>query len=130
MKPDASTRFRPHRWLRRLLSPLFGVACLLATCTGAAVLLLLLGSILVAALQGPPENPWYALGSNLSELLDADPEAGDAEPGVISGGCGLPGRDRGQPVAAGLGGGRSGSRSGSVPGSTWKNMPARADCGG
>jgi phosphate transport system permease protein len=69
MKPDASTRFHPNRWLRWLLSPLFGVACLLATCAGAAVLLLLLGSILTAALQGPPENPWYALGSNVSELF-------------------------------------------------------------
>jgi phosphate transport system permease protein len=57
MTPDTSTRFHPHRWLRRLLNPLFGVACLIATATGAAVLFLLLGSILYAALQGPPENP-------------------------------------------------------------------------
>jgi phosphate transport system permease protein len=68
MKPDASARFHPNRWLRRLLSPIFGLACLIATCAGASALLLLLGSIIHSALQGPPENPWYAIGSNLGEL--------------------------------------------------------------
>ena len=33
-----------------------------------AVLVLLLGSILAAALQGPPDHPWYAIGQNLGEL--------------------------------------------------------------
>ena len=60
--------FRPHGWLRRLLGPVFGAACLLATCTGVVVLALLLGSIVAAALGGSPYNPWYALGSNVSEL--------------------------------------------------------------
>ena len=55
--------------MRRLLGPVFGAACLVATCTGVAVLTLLLGSILAAALQGPPENPWYAFGPNLAELF-------------------------------------------------------------
>jgi len=53
--------------MRRLLGPVFGTACLLATCTGVAVLTLLLGSIVAAALQGPPRAPWYAIGSNLTE---------------------------------------------------------------
>jgi phosphate transport system permease protein len=70
MKPDPSPRFHPNRWIRRLLGPIFGAACLVATCAGAAVLLLLLGSILAAALQGPPENPWYAIGPNLAELFE------------------------------------------------------------
>ncbi|MGP0068391.1 MAG: phosphate ABC transporter permease PstA [Isosphaeraceae bacterium] len=69
MKPDASARFHPNRWVRRLLSPIFGVTCLIATCIGAAALLLLLGSILYEALQGVPENSWYAIGPNLSELV-------------------------------------------------------------
>jgi phosphate transport system permease protein len=63
-------RFAPNRPLRRLLGPIFGAACLLATCTGVAVLALLLGSIVVAALQGPPAQPWYAIGSNLAELFN------------------------------------------------------------
>jgi phosphate transport system permease protein len=49
--------------------PIFAATCLLATCTGVVVLVVLLGSIVTAALQGPPENPWYAIGPNLSELL-------------------------------------------------------------
>ena len=62
--------FAPNRLLRRLLGPIFGTACLLATCTGVAVLTLLLGSIVAAALQGPPEQPWYAIGSNLTEVFN------------------------------------------------------------
>jgi phosphate transport system permease protein len=54
--------------IRSLLGPLFGTACLLATLTGVLVLLVLLGSILYAALQGKPDNPWYAIGANLNEL--------------------------------------------------------------
>jgi phosphate transport system permease protein len=38
--------------------------------TGVLILVLLLGSILAAALQGEPKNPWYAIGPNLSELFN------------------------------------------------------------
>jgi phosphate transport system permease protein len=62
-------RFRPNRWFRRLLGPIFGAVCLAATCTGVVVLALLLGSIIAAALKGPPDNPWYAIGANVSELV-------------------------------------------------------------
>jgi phosphate transport system permease protein len=68
MKSSQPERFRPSRWHRRLLGPIFGVTCLAATGTGVIVLVLLLGSILAAALKGPPDNPWYAIGANLSEL--------------------------------------------------------------
>jgi phosphate transport system permease protein len=61
-------RFHPNHWLRRVLGPVFGVACLAATCTGVVVLALLLGSILAAALRGEPDNPWYAIWPNLLEL--------------------------------------------------------------
>jgi len=54
--------------VRRLLGPIFGLACLVATCTGVVVLALLLGSIVAAALQGPPDHPWYAIGPILGEL--------------------------------------------------------------
>jgi phosphate transport system permease protein len=36
---------------------------------GVVVLVLLLGSIVAAALKGPPDNPWYAIGANVSELV-------------------------------------------------------------
>jgi phosphate transport system permease protein len=61
-------RFHPNHWLRRVLGPVFGAACLAATCTGVVVLALLLGSILAAALRGAPDNPWYAIGPNIAEL--------------------------------------------------------------
>jgi phosphate transport system permease protein len=68
MSTPARPGFRPSRWYRRWLGPIFGLVCLVATCSGVIVLALLLGSILVAALQGPPENPWSAVGANASEL--------------------------------------------------------------
>jgi phosphate transport system permease protein len=68
MNDTASSHFRPHRILRSILGPFFGTACFLATLTGLVVLLVLMGSILFAALQGKPDNPWYAIWANLKEL--------------------------------------------------------------
>ncbi|QEH36886.1 Phosphate transport system permease protein PstA [Aquisphaera giovannonii] len=68
MSNPAESRFRPHRWMRSLAGPLFGAACLLATFSGVVVLVVLLASILLAAIQGKPDNPWYAIGPNLREL--------------------------------------------------------------
>ncbi len=68
MSPAGGPGFHPHRLMRRVLGPIFGAACLAATCTGVIVLLVLLGSIVSAALAGSPDEPWYALGSHLSEL--------------------------------------------------------------
>jgi phosphate transport system permease protein len=68
MSDMATPRFRPHRMIRSLLGPIFGAACFLATLTGVIVLVVLLGSILFAALQGQPKSPWYAIGANLDEL--------------------------------------------------------------
>ncbi len=65
---SAESRFHPDRAARRLVGPIFGAACLAATCTGVLALVILLGAIVAAALQGPPHNPWYALGPNLREL--------------------------------------------------------------
>jgi len=69
MNRPLDPRFHPNHWLRRVLGPIFGAACLMATCTGVVVLALLLGSILAAALKGPPENPFYAIGPNVAELI-------------------------------------------------------------
>lgn len=69
MKQPGEPRFQSNHWLRRILGPIFGAACLMATCTGVVVLALLLGSVLAAALRGGPENPWYAIGPNVAELF-------------------------------------------------------------
>jgi phosphate transport system permease protein len=68
MIPADERRFHPDRLLRRLLGPIFGTVCLVSTCTGVVVLAVLLGSIVVAAVSGPPENPGLAIGANLGEL--------------------------------------------------------------
>ena len=93
-------RFHPNRLIRRLLGPIFGAACLVATCTGVVVLALLLGSIVAAALQGPPENPWYAIGPNLAELAALVRRLASASSRLDPVVGGVPGRDRRQPLAA------------------------------
>ena len=69
MSPPEQRRFHADRLSRRLLGPIFGAVCLVSTCTGIVVLAILLGSIVVAALQGPPDNPGHALGANIAELV-------------------------------------------------------------
>ena len=68
MSTASQGHFHADRRMRRLLGPLFGTACLVATCTGVAVLAVLLGSVVGAALKGHPEHPWYAVWSHLAEL--------------------------------------------------------------
>jgi phosphate transport system permease protein len=69
MSPPPQPRFNPNRLSRQVLGPIFGAACLLATCTGVVVLAVLLGSIVAAALGGPPSHPWYAIGPVIAELV-------------------------------------------------------------
>jgi phosphate transport system permease protein len=94
MSENAAAAFRPKRMMRRLLGPIFGAACLVATFTGVIVLVVLLSSILYAALQGQPQNPWYAAGANLRELWDllktvalnrqsSDPSAAGYRVGIV-----------------------------------------------
>jgi phosphate transport system permease protein len=62
-------RYEPHRRLRRLAGPLFGIACFLATLTGVVVLSVLLGSVVTAVLGRRPHHPWYNLPANIRELF-------------------------------------------------------------
>jgi phosphate transport system permease protein len=66
---NGSGRYEPHRRLRRLAGPLFGIACFLATVTGVVVLSVLLGSVVAAVLRRPPYHPWYDVAANGRELL-------------------------------------------------------------
>ena len=95
--------FHADRLMRRLLGPMFGTACLLATCTGVAVLAVLLGSIVAAALRGRPNNPWYAVGANLAELGGLVRRLATSSQSTRPGAGRLPGRDRREPVASGPG---------------------------
>jgi len=68
MSREVRGTYAPHRYTRMILGPLFGVACFLATITGVVVLSVLLGSVIAAALRRPDGPPWYALGTNATEL--------------------------------------------------------------
>jgi phosphate transport system permease protein len=65
----SSVQYEPHRRLRRIAGPLFGIACFLATLSGVVVLSVLLGSVLTAVLGRPPHHPWYDLSGNIRELF-------------------------------------------------------------
>jgi phosphate transport system permease protein len=69
MSRPESARYEPHRAIRRVQGPLFGIACFLATLTGVVVLSVLLGSVVAAALGRPPSHPWYDVAANAGELF-------------------------------------------------------------
>lgn len=86
--------YHPHRTLRRLAGPLFGVACFVATLTGVVVLSVLLGSVIARVLQGAPGHAWYDVAGNarrlfafLAEVIgrkqSSDPLAAGFKMGVI-----------------------------------------------
>jgi phosphate transport system permease protein len=92
MSRPGSGKYNPSRRTRRLLGPLFGLACFLATLTGVVVLSVLLGSIMAAALKRPGGAPWYAvipnaraLGIFLWGLATKPPSMDPAEAGFRSG---------------------------------------------
>ena len=69
MTVAAEGRYEPHHWLRRVLGPLFGVACFVATLTGVVVLAVLLGSVIAAALGRPGARPWNDVSGNVRDLF-------------------------------------------------------------
>ena len=68
MSGPGGLHYRPHRRIRTLLGPSFGVACFLATLSGVIVLSVLLGSILGTVLGRQSTRPWYAVGDHVSQL--------------------------------------------------------------
>ncbi len=68
MSLPGGDRYRPHRSVRTLLGPVFGVACFLATLSGVVVLSVLLGSIVSTVLGRESTSPWYAVGDHVSQL--------------------------------------------------------------
>jgi phosphate transport system permease protein len=64
-----SVHYEPHRRIRVILGPIFGVACFLATLTGVVVLSVLLGSLVAAVLRRPGGAPWYDVFSNGRDLF-------------------------------------------------------------
>ena len=68
MSRPGGDRYRPHRRIRTLLGPVFGVACFLATLSGVVVLSVLLGSIVSTVLGRQSTRPWYAVGDHVSQL--------------------------------------------------------------
>ncbi len=60
--------YTPHSRIRRILGPLFAIACVLATFSGVVVLSILLGSVLSTGLGHQAGRPWYHLPQNAWDL--------------------------------------------------------------
>jgi phosphate transport system permease protein len=67
MSGAATARYEPHRALRRIEGPVFGLVCLLATLTGAVVLVVLLGSVVATVLRRAFQHPWHDWRANAAE---------------------------------------------------------------
>jgi phosphate transport system permease protein len=69
MSPATAGRYEPHRFLRRIKGPVFGLLCFLATFTGVVVLVMLLGSVVTTVLRGVAQGPEGASATNTASLL-------------------------------------------------------------
>ena len=69
MSRPESLRYEPHRRIRLLQGPLFGIACFLATLSGVVVLSVLLGSLVAAVLHRPGGRPWHHVAGNTRDLF-------------------------------------------------------------
>lgn len=61
--------YEPHRRLRLIAGPLFGIACFLATLTGVLVLSVLLGSVIGRVLHHQPGHAWHDFAGNTKRLI-------------------------------------------------------------
>jgi phosphate transport system permease protein len=93
MTREPSSVYEPHRRVRVILGPLFGISCFVATLTGVIVLSVLLGSLVAAVLNRPGGHPWYQIGDNVRDLFvflhglvvqlrDSDPERAGFRAGI------------------------------------------------
>jgi phosphate transport system permease protein len=67
--PRGPGSYAPRRSHRVIVGPLFGILCFLATLTGVLVLAILLGAVLVKALQCDPLLPWSDVVGNVRKLV-------------------------------------------------------------
>ncbi|WP_435007420.1 phosphate ABC transporter permease PstA [Tundrisphaera lichenicola] len=69
-----SPRYEPDRRSRRVIGPLFGLACLLATLSGVVVLAILLGSVVAAVYRSSTDGSILStLGHLMSSLRSNNP---------------------------------------------------------
>jgi phosphate transport system permease protein len=87
--------YRPHRFLRRIGGPIFGVACFLATAVAMIILAVLLGSLVASAMGQTSGEPGMGLGGRVAALgrflidltgrtQDIDPATAGFKTGIIS----------------------------------------------
>jgi phosphate transport system permease protein len=80
---SASFAYEPNRQSRRVLGPVFGLACLAATSTGVIVLSILLGAVVAAVIRGSREGSVLGtLGHLMTSMQSSSPEKAGFRAGV------------------------------------------------
>ena len=80
--PD-SLDYEPDRKVRRVLGPIFGMACLVATTSGVVVLSILVGAVLATVLRGAPNGSITAMLRHLmAASQSSDPDIAGFRAGV------------------------------------------------
>ncbi len=75
--------YEPDRQSRRVLGPVFGLACLVATSTGVVVLSILLGAVFAAVIRGSQGSSVFeTLGHLMSAMQSSTPESAGFRAGV------------------------------------------------
>ncbi len=79
-----SPSYEPERQSRRILGPIFGLACLVATSTGVVVLSILLGAVVAAVIRGSQGGSVLGtLGHLLTSMQSSTPESAGFRAGVV-----------------------------------------------
>ncbi len=79
----SSIAYEPDRQSRRILGPIFGLACLLATSTGVVVLSILLGAVVATVIRGANGSVFAFLGRLLTSMHSSTPELAGFRAGVM-----------------------------------------------
>ena len=80
---DHTPEFEPDRRSRRLMGPVFGLACLVATSSGVVVLSVMLGAVIGAVVRESGQRPlWSTIANLVTRLQSSDPEFAGFRAGV------------------------------------------------
>ena len=79
----SSSVYEPERRSRRVLGPIFGLACLIATSSGVVVLSILLGAVVASVLRGAGNGSVFAMLRHLmASFQSSDPDGAGFRAGL------------------------------------------------
>ncbi len=74
--------YEPDRRSRRIVGPIFGLACLIATSSGVVILSVMLGAVIGAVVRDSHRPIWATIAHLITHLQSSDPEIAGFRAGV------------------------------------------------